>query len=1154
MHTPMNRVFALFAIGLLCLLLLALPETQAQETKTPPATLTIEKLKADRTAIDKMSDIDAAIKADSLKNTDQAITHLELANRARKETNDLEKFIQQAPARLNLLRAELKKPITASGTIATRAKQMRTSKLEEQVRQDEAELASSQTNLQQWDERIATQQIVNNQAAEKLAAAGNRLMEVQAELANLSGVDQTDLLKYARMLKFTAEREKLTADIKAIELNQRNHNLLIELFTLERDVAQKAVKDSEKKLQMRLTELQNRRQQDAAKTRDAAQDAAAEFALLPANILEQFNLNIQLSNELEQATREEAELVDLYQERQSQLKDLEEEFEIAKKRVESAVLTEAIGLALRTQRLNLPAADLYRSDSDTRQIRMSDINERQINLDQMLRELTDPQAYADQIINSVDFLSDVNRQSFAIKIQESITNRIDILEKLNTVYDRIFELINDLEFTEQKLSITANTFGELLDRHLIWIRSSKPFGSADIEKLKVALIWFAKPNSWRQIVTDMGRSVRQYTTVGIILVLIGVLLIIGRGWAHRKLNKIAESIELQAEESFYLTIKALGLTIMLAAVWPFALAIPAILLIRLPQTGLFSDAIANGLIYVVRALFFMALFFIICREKGLAQIHFQWPESARKTLKINLAWAIPIVTVSSFFIGAMESVPEVDYSDALGKLAIMVYSLAISIYAARILSFKGGITSVLITKYPQSWWCRLRYIWYPLAILLPLSIFCLAMIGYYYSAVEIRLLLRDTVVLLSALFIFDCLALRLLTLARRRIAREKALLARQQQQATTDAGSGLTPKKPTEGQAAPVESIVEISDIDEHTRTLLKLVTYTIALVVLWTIWEPALPALGVLQDIHLWSVTEVINGSPQAVPVTLANIAISIVAIIVTIIAVRNLPGLLEIILLDRLPMDPGARYAYATVCRYTITAAGIIIALNSIGLQWSKLQWLVAALSVGLGFGLQEIVANFVSGLIVLFERPYRVGDTVTVGTINGTVTRIRIRATTILDFDRKELIVPNKQFITGQLINWSLSDQTIRIKIPVGIAYGSDTDLAEQLLLKVAKSNSLVKKDPQPQAIFLGFGPDSLTFELRVFIGHIDDWMPMLHAMNRSIDKEFRQAGITIAFPQRDVHLDATNPLEVRVVSDTPATKSVQQSPEAPKEPEG
>ena len=132
-----------------------------------------------------------------------------------------------------------------------------------------------------------------------------------------------------------------------------------------------------------------------------------------------------------------------------------------------------------------------------------------------------------------------------------------------------------------------------------------------------------------------------------------------------------------------------------------------------------------------------------------------------------------------------------------------------------------------------------------------------------------------------------------------------------------------------------------------------------------------------------------------------------------------------------------------------YVIVGTGIVAALATLGLKWSQLQWLVAALGVGIGFGLQEIIANFISGLIILFERPIRVGDVVTVGDKDGTVTKIRIRATTILDFDGKELLVPNKEFITGRLLNWTLSDSNVRLVIPVGIAYGSDVEEALRIL---------------------------------------------------------------------------------------------------------
>jgi potassium efflux system protein len=694
----------------------------------------------------------------------------------------------------------------------------------------------------------------------------------------------------------------------------------------------------------------------------------------------------------------------------------------------------------------------------------------------------------------------------------------------------------------------------LLDRHLLWIRSSKPVQFSDIQKLQVSLGWFFKPQGWSKLFVDIGKSLRQNTVIWTIGFLIGLALIFSRRWARNKLKEIAESVEQQVEDSFQMTIKALGLTLILSALLPFLLAFPAIQLNGLRSASAFSTGIAGGLIYASRPLLFMTLLYNICRKYGLAQAHFQWPDSVRRILKKNLVWLIPIAVISSFFLGAMQTVSDFEYSDALAKLAILIQMVAVSAFAARTLRFKDGITAVLIEKHPQNWLCRLRYIWYPITILVPLIILFLALSGYYYSAIEIRILARDTIGLLLVLIVSNHLVLRLLTLVRRKLAWKKAKMEQlQRMEAMSESRSDGDAVPDTEDHSSLMESIMGMSAIDEQTRTLLKLSLYIIAIAGIWTIWEPALPALGILQDIHLWSYTTVVNDTTQVVPITLANIALSIMVIVITVIAVRNLPGLLEMILLNRLPMDAGARYAYSTVCRYALTAIGIIIALNAIGLQWSKLQWLIAALSVGLGFGLQEIVANFISGLIVLFERPFSPGHTVTVGDIHGTVTRIRIRATWIEDWDHKELIVPNKEFITGKLINWTLSEHILRIKIPVGIAYGSDTDLAEQLLLKVAKANPLVIKSPEPRAVFLSFGDNALGFELRVFVKHVDDWIPMLHAMNRAIDKEFRKAGITIAFPQRDVHLDAAGPLDVRVVSEPSGSRPGKQPSTAQKGPD-
>jgi potassium efflux system protein len=994
----MKKLVGILTISSIWLLPVILPEIQAQQTTTPPATatsspaITIEELKSRRLAIESMTDIDATVKTESLKYIDRATTYIELAASAHKKANELSQLIQTAPERFKILQAEHKKSFTANENVDARARKMSTLKLEQRLRQKEAELATAQSRLQGWSDRLTAEKDIINQTTEQLAAASSRLNDIPTELETISGAAETDILNNSKVLSLKSEGEKLTAEIKLNELRHRSHNLLVKLFSTERDVAQKAVESRKKMFESWQAEVQKRHQKEAVQTREEAQDAIVEVPLQPKIVQDQFDINIQLSIELEKIIREETVLAGNYQDFQSRLKALEEEFETAKKRVESAVLTEAIGLALRRQRLNLPNADQYFVDSDTRQIRMSEIGEKQIELDRLLRELSDPKALVDRVIGSVSFHSDVDRKSLESKMQELVANRLDIMEKLKSGYDRIFKSIQDIEFAEQRLVNTSEDFGELLDRHLLWIRSSKPVSIGDIQNLQVSLGWFFKPAFWGQLFKDLGRSFHQKTAVWIIGLLIGLFLIVSRRWARRKLKDIAECVGQQVEDSFLLTIKALGLTVMLAAVWPFVLAFPAIQLTILRQTEPFSTGIAGGLIYVTRPLIFMVLFYTICRQNGLAQAHFQWPVSARRTLKHNLGWLIPIVALTSFFLGALATVAHFEYSDALAKLSLMIQAIAVSIFAARVLRFRGGITSVLIEKHPQNWLCRLRYIWYPLTILLPLFILYLAAIGYYYSAFEIRILARNTIMLLLVLIVFNDLALRMLKLAHRRIAIKKAI-AKQELHLKTASNAEAAEDAGGEIRPLMMETIVEMSEIDEQTRKLLKLVVFILALAGIWAIWEPLLPALGILQDIQFWSYSTVVDGVTKTVPITLADISLAVIVAVTTIIAGRNLPGLLEVILLNRLPMDPGARYAYSTVCRYAITAIGIIFVFNKIGVRWGNLQWLVAALSVGLGFGLQEIVANFVCGLIVLFERPFRVGDTVTIGDINGTVSRIRI-----------------------------------------------------------------------------------------------------------------------------------------------------------------
>jgi potassium efflux system protein len=329
--------------------------------------------------------------------------------------------------------------------------------------------------------------------------------------------------------------------------------------------------------------------------------------------------------------------------------------------------------------------------------------------------------------------------------------------------------------------------------------------------------------------------------------------------------------------------------------------------------------------------------------------------------------------------------------------------------------------------------------------------------------------------------------------------------------------------------------------ISDQTRTLLRWVMAFGMILGGWSIWQDIFPAFSFVNKVELWTYTVEAPaseaptsetappgaaGSAQPARVVkavyLADLLFALILAGFTVILATNGPNVIEMVLLTRLPIDAGARFAIAALSRYLIIVTGLILSFQSLGIGWNKVQWLAAAITVGLGFGLQEIFANFVSGLIILFERPVRIGDVVTVGGVDGKITRIQMRATTLTDWNRRELIVPNKDLITGRIVNWTLSDPVTRVDIAVGIAYGSDTQLARNLLLEVAKASPHVLATPGPVAIFRSFGESSLDFELRVHIPNRDIWPQMIDDLHTRIDNAFREAGIEIAFPQRDIHV--------------------------------
>jgi potassium efflux system protein len=1116
--------------------------TSSQQPAVPiqsPADLSLALLRQKRSEVEASQALDKPGKDRALQILDQAIGFRERLDELNRQSEVLAGQIKTAPQRVKTIQSELDRTPPPPEKVKALAAEKDALQLEQGVQREMAQLAAARDRLAGWNDQLSRQKDFLELLPKNTAAAKARLKLVTEELQSQAPANEPAAITESRRLMLRAEQLKLTAEIKLYDQQLNGYEILVSLSTAERDLASRDVDRREALVKDWQAQAAKKLQQEAVKERQETAEARDKTPESASAVKNEYDINIALSGELEEVARRETATAKVLEEVTNRLKEIEDDFAMATERVETLVITEAIGLALRRQRQLLPSADKYHRSSAERRQKMGEIRERQYRIDRQRRELADIGAQTDQIIDSLVYLTPDRAETLRPDVRNLLTDRRQLLEKLQAANNRYFKDLQNLEFAEQQLILKAEAYAEFLDAHLVWIRSSSIVSFTDLQNSLTVLRALVDPARWRGAVSDAAASFGANPGLWILGLLISALLLFGRRWARREISRTAERVNQQRQDSFSLTFRVLALTVYLTVGFPFLMMFVAWQLLQLPGMHDFTRAIATGLMTAAGMLVGIRFFYNVCRRNGLAHVHFKWNDSIRQSLRRNLWWVTPVVVIAAFLVSAMPNIKEIESGDSMAKLALIIMMIATSVFLGRILRFSGGIVTALLKTNPTGWLARLRYVGWPLAVGLPLFIAALAASGYFLSAQQLRHLLRLTAWLALSLVVLNSLALRWLSVASRRFAIQEA---RRKWEAQREAdrqklADGRPSPADEEGKLIPPEPEIRLAEISEQTQAFLRTVMFILVAIGLWAIWEPVFPAFGILQDIQLWSYSGTVNGVTTQIPINLANLLMAVVVVAFTIIASKNLPGLLEITILKRLPVDAGSRYAFTTLCRYAITAIGILLAVNTIGFKWSSVQWLVAALGVGLGFGLQEIVANFICGLIVLFERPFRVGDTVTIGTVTGTVSRIRIRATTIIDWDRKELIVPNKEFITGQLINWSLSDPIVRFSIDVGIAYGSDTELAEKLLLKVLHENPMILKDPKPTAYFLGFGDNSLNFQLRLFINNIDHRLPVQHELHMAVDREFRKAGIVIAFPQRDVHFDADQPLKIEVVSDKP-----------------
>ena len=986
----------------------------------------------------------------------------------------------------------------------------------------------------------------------KLAAAQQKIQQIQTELSGLSGnlasqktvperaqAALTANLTRGQQLNKLLAASDITASLKTkyeTELNllgaKDEYNQILlggneELTSLyasqveEKNFEQQLLQAELSTLQTAINEKNLQESQNLVQQAAQSQEKNSGADTNPV-IKHELELNTQIGQEL---LRQTTQLNNLSQDNlriKNVLDNLQQTQQNINEQISSLQGTLVLSRIINKQKQSLPQDQLIKGLPK----QITDLRVRLFDLTEFRDNTTDAAEYiADLEKTEKITFTEKERSQLTQILQERQKVLSDLIKQLNSQ----LTLSINIELNQQQVQTISDSLQQKLQQQSFWVKSNT---TMDLE-------WFK--NLPQGIGLQMREITRQFdfsnwrdNAVMAGLLTLFLFAVIGfilkqKEKIKQKLTNINNQMKTLGSDSQWHTPAAIF--------WTVILCLPSTLMFLsafiLVTYICFQDPTAVwpwGLKMAGYWLYF-AFMLALLRPNGIAYRHFKMPqqsaENFRRILKRSV-WVVALLVNTSIFTNLEIGVAY----DVMGEiLTIIVLILTLFIIGPE---FRRAIESYQNSeKQNLGAGSYLLTLVRAVLFLAPLILIVLIVLGYYYTSLVLIEHLISSYFAFTTWLLIRNLVYRGFEVSSRRLAARR--LKEKREQALARANSD----EPRNNELAidlPQNDSMAISQVKDQVLRITDFILWVGLFALFYWVWSDLIAVAYYLDGVTLWQQSVTTDKGVVIEAVTLLSVLIALIIVIVTYVLIRNIGGLLEVMVFSHVKLSQGTPYTVTTLLTYLIIAVGGAFAFGTLGMSWSKLQWLFAALSVGLGFGMQEIFANFVSGIIILFERPVRIGDTITIGNYSGTVSKIRIRATTLIDPDKKEVIVPNKAFVTERLVNWALTDAITRLVINIGVAYGSDLELVRKLLLQAAEENSKVLKEPAPVAYFLSFGASTLDHELRVYVGQVADRTQTIDALNRRIDELFKQNNIDIAFNQLDVFIknQATNE-EIKLGSD-------------------